>query len=122
MLLVQFSADGSTLVCRLSGELTSKPVPAYSRQLDSILRTHRDGTWTVVCLDLNMCPMIDAAGIRALVRIADQMSGEERRVRVQISSETMQRTLAAVGLDKRVELVMRRRRARNPAIAGSGTT
>lgn len=90
---------------QIPGDLLSTNAAATRSQLDAYLASREgNGAWTVLELDLRRAAMVDSVGLNFLVSLHKRLSGEGKRLRVLILSESVKRILRFTRLDQYVEV------------------
>jgi anti-sigma B factor antagonist len=89
------ACDDAQAVVRVSGELDLSTAPALEQQLNELV----EGGARKVFVNLAELTFIDARGLTALVRGAEQLRRQEGGMHVCSPSPTVRRVLAITGLD-----------------------
>jgi anti-sigma B factor antagonist len=93
-------SEPGTLTIALDGELDIATAPALEQLLTEL---ERDG-WPTVVFDLRPLSFIDSSGIRALLAANERIGRSGGRMVVRHASRAVRRTLAAIGVDRILDL------------------
>lgn len=97
----------SFLLFPVAGDLLSTNAAEVRSQLDAFLAAHedRESVWDALEFDLRRASMVDSVGLNFLVSLHKRLHAAGKKLRVRISSESIQRILRFTRLDRYADVI-----------------